>query len=289
MTETPPDINVNDWVGRSESALDTTSHSAHVGLAALLNRTAANNNRLHPLAHWLQFTPTAPTGDLGRDGHPVLGGFMPPLGLPRRMWAGSRVAFHSPVHVGQELKRTTTITGITPKTGSSGPLCFVELLHEIRADEIPAITDRQTIVYREDLVRDASAPSAARPPRADIPAPEGWEWSRSHRPDEATLFRYSALTFNTHRIHYDHPYATGVEGYPGLVVHGPLMATLMVDDFLQARPQANLVSFEFSARAPVFAGEKIHVVGRPDGVGGEKLAIINPDGEVSLTARIEYR
>lgn len=294
MTEsTPPEIDLSAWVGRSEQLVDIASRSAVIGLGAVLDQPVesreADTARLFPLGHWLQFTPTAPMSELGQDGHPRLGAFMPPLDLPRRMWAGSKIEYRSPITVGQRLERTTTIESISPKNGSSGRLCFVVLRHDITADGAPALTDRQTIVYREAVEVDPAAPSPQRPPRADTAAPTDWDWVLSERPVETTLFRYSALTFNTHRIHYDLPYTTGVEGYPGLVVHGPLLATYIVHSFLRQHPGAELTSFEFSARAPIFAREQIHIVGRADGEGAEELAVISPDGKPAVTARIEYR
>ncbi len=285
------------WVTRTESRSDVASRSAAVQLAALLDRpldrpaddAAAEPEQLFPLGHWLQFTPTAAQSELGADGHPRLGGFMPPLPLPRRMWAGSRIVFHRPITVGDRLDRVTTIESITPKTGSSGRLCFVVLRHDVSAAGSAALTERHTIVYREASPVDPAAPSPQRPPRDDSPAPEGWDWSFAHRPDEIALFRYSALTFNSHRIHYDLPYVTGVEGYPGLVVHGPLLATLVVDDFLHRHEGAQLTAFEFQARSPIFANEQLHVVGRADGPGAEHLAVIAPGGATAITARIEYR
>ncbi|WP_449279034.1 FAS1-like dehydratase domain-containing protein [Leucobacter sp. GX24907] len=284
------------------------SRSAAIGLHAVLDHPPtgpsigadanADAAMLFPLGHWLQFTPSAPMSELGPDGHPRLGDFMPPLdrppfNLPRRMWAGSKITFHSPIIVGQQLERTTTIASLTPKQGASGRLCFVVLRHDISADGQLAIVDRHTIVYREQAAADPTAPSAHHPPRPDSPLPEGWDWVRTRRPTETTLFRYSALTFNSHRIHYDLPYATGVEGYPGLVVHGPLLATYLVDGFLQARPHASVTAFEFSARAPIFAGEQLHVAGKNAAPGeqgnlADELAVIGPGGVPAITGRIEY-
>lgn len=287
------EIDLSAWVGRTATTTDIASRQAAVGLGAVLDRpldeAAADSAVLFPVGYWLQFTPTAPMSELGVDGHPKLGGFMPPLDLPRRMWAGSKVSFRSPIRVGQRLEKTTTIESITPKSGKSGRLCFVILRHDISADGELAVVEEQTIVYKEAVEPDPSAPSPQRPPREDTPAPDGWDWSRALRPSETTLFRFSALTFNTHRIHYDLPYATGVEGYPGLVVHGPLSATYIVDSFLAEHPGAEITGFEFSARSPVFAGEQIHVVGRADGEGAEALEVIAPGGGTAIRARIEYR
>ncbi len=292
----------SEWLGRSETVTDTASVTAATGLAAILDRPtpgagpdAGEPTTLFPLGHWLQFTPTAAMSELGPDGHPRLGGFMPPLPLPRRMWAGSSLEFHSPIGVGQELEKTTTIAQITPKNGSSGALCFVELVHEIRAAGTLAVTERQTIVYREAVAVDPQAPSPARDPRPDVEAPAGWDWSRSARPTTAQLFRYSAVTFNSHRIHYDLPYATEVEGYPRLVVHGPLTATLLLDAFLAERPGAQLRGFEFSARSPLFAGELIHLLGRDievaDDVAGshaQELIALAPTGKPAVKATVRF-
>lgn len=283
---------LSQWVGQSETVRDVASRTAAIGLESVLNRSldrdAAAEAELFPLGHWLQFTPASPMSQLGTDGHPKLGSFMPPLPFPRRMWAGSKVEFLSPIKVGQELQRLTTIDSITPKTGSSGDLCFVVLRHDVSAEGNPAVSEHQTIVYREAVDVDSSAPSPKRSPREDTPAPEGWDWVRSLRPDEKTLFRYSALTFNTHRIHYDLPYATDVEGYPGLVVHGPLSATYLLDSFVQQHPGLAVRSFEFSARSPVFVNEQVHFVGRADSAGSQELQVIAPGGEVAIRARVSF-
>lgn len=294
----------SDWVSRTETLEDVASRAVAVRLEAVLDR-AADPELLSPLGHWLQFTPDAAMSELGADGHPRLGGFLPPLPFPRRMWAGSEISYLSPIRLGQALTKTSTIESITPKEGRSGRLCFVVLRHDIDADGTPAIMERQTLVYRESAPVDPRAPSPARPPREDRPAPQDWEWARAVRPNEVMLFRYSALTFNSHRIHYDRPYATQVEGYPGLVVHGPLSATLLMDGFQQEHPEAQITGFEFSARSPLFAGEQAHVCGRAaetvDSAGGDEaaeagggtraqeLAVVGPEGSVAVRARISFR
>lgn len=290
-------VDFSDWVGNTETLHDTASGSAASQLAALLDRSldisAMPDAALFPLGHWLQFTPTALQSELGPDGHPKLGGFMPPLPLPRRMWAGSSIDFFRPIAVGQQLTRITTVESITPKNGSSGALCFVVLRHDISAQGSLALTERQTIVYREAPLVAFEQQSAQRPPRTATAAPEGWDWADPKCPDTTTLFRYSALTFNAHRIHYDARYATEAEGYPGLVVHGPLMATFILDSFLGRHTEAEVTSFTFQARSPVFAGEQIHVVGRAESSTSdsavEELSVIAPGGGVAVTARIEYR
>jgi 3-methylfumaryl-CoA hydratase len=281
------------WVSRSEIVKDVASRSAALKLAALLDQRSNPNvddeAKLFPLGHWLQFTPMTAGSGLGTDGHPRLGGLMPPLPLPRRMWAGSKIAFHSEISVGQSLSRKTTIESITPKNGSSGRLCFVVLRHEVNAGSTHALTEHQTVVYREAIPVGPAAPSPQRGPRDPTEAPPGWDWAHAVTLDEVTLFRYSALTYNSHRIHYDLPYATGVEGYPGLVVHGPLSASLIVSSFLRERPGAHLTAFEFSARAPVFVNEQMHICGRAADNYSFELAVVAPGGQLAVTARIEYR
>jgi 3-methylfumaryl-CoA hydratase len=281
MTET----NLQDWVGRTSTVTETADGERAARLATLLGRDGDQAAPLFPLGHWLHFSEDdVPMNELGADGHAALGGFMPPVPLPRRMWAGSDLTFHTPILPSQAIERTTTIESITEKTGSTGPLCFVVLRHEITADGKPATTDRHTIVYREA----ASAPegSAAKPPRADSPAPDGWDWTRSVRPNEVMLFRYSALTFNSHRIHYDHPYVTEVEGYPGLVTHGPLTATLLLDAFKSTHPEAAVTRYRFTAKSPLFANEQIHLVGRETESGVHELQAIAPGGKTAIAATV---
>lgn len=278
-------VNLQDWVGRTSTVEEVASGERASRLASLLGRQGDETDPLFPLGHWLHFSEDdVPMSELGTDGHVRLGGFMPPVDLPRRMWAGSELAFHAPIMPGQTMSRTTTIESVTEKSGSTGPLCFVVLRHEISADGVLATTDRHTIVYREA----ASVPegSGAQAPRADSAVPAGWDWSKSVRPDEVMLFRYSALTFNSHRIHYDYPYVTEVEGYPGLVTHGPLTATLLLDAFMTHHPEASVVGYRFTAKSPLFANEQIHLVGRQTEGGVHELQAIAPDGKVAIAATV---
>ena len=281
MTET----NLQDWVGRTTTATETADGERAARLATLLGHDGDQAAPLFPLGHWLHFSEDdVPMSDLGADGHAALGGFMPPVPLPRRMWAGSKLEFHAPIQPGQRIERTTTIESITEKIGSTGPLCFLVLSHEITADGNPATTDRHTIVYRE--ATSAPEGSAAKPPRPDSPVPEGWDWTRSLRPNGVMLFRYSALTFNSHRIHYDHPYVTEVEGYPGLVTHGPLTATLLLDAFMSTHPEAAVAEYRFTAKSPLFANEQLHLVGRETEPGTHELQAIAPGGKTAIAATV---
>ncbi len=208
------------WIGRSETLHDVIGATPVRALAATLDREPApveTGTPLPPLWHWLYFLPLHRASEIGPDGHAKRGGFLPPVPLPRRMWAGSRFDFRAPLRVGDRVARTSTIENVASKQGRSGPLVFVTVRHELRADggTEPALVEWHDIVYR-----DAKTPGEAEP--APQPAPADAPWQRELVPDDVLLFRYSALTFNGHRIHYDRRYVTEVEGYPGLVVHGPL-------------------------------------------------------------------
>lgn len=283
------------WVGRTQKATDIASQEKADRLTTLLAEVATcalpsaeSEEPLFPLGHWLQFTEDVALADTGTDGHPALGGFMPPVSGSRRMWAGSSLQFHGPIWPGQQLNRETMIESITEKSGRSGALVFVRLRHAISADGVPALTDRHTIVYRDAPTRtgddaDTTSGSAAAP-RPDTEVPAGWEWSRRVRPGPVMLFRYSALTFNSHRIHYDHPYTTTVERYPGLVVHGPLIASLLLRAFMDAAPDEPVTAYEFTARSPLFASEQVHLLGRRTDARTHELAAIGPADTVVMQA-----
>ena len=239
------------WIGRSETRRDIATAAPLVGLAALLDHDAAPPATVPPLGHWLYFLPDARQSAIGDDGHPRRdeGGLLPPVPLPRRMWAGGRVAFLAPIAVGAALTRVTTIAAIRAKRGSSGDLLFVTLQHDIVADGVPAIREEQDLVYR--AAATAATPSADPAPP---PAPEPADAVRRVTADPVLLFRYSALTFNAHRIHYDRDYARDVEGYAGLVVHGPLIATLLIDHARREMPTLAPRHFSFRAEAPLIDG-----------------------------------
>jgi 3-methylfumaryl-CoA hydratase len=247
------------WVGRQETAVDDITATPLAALAALLDREPvrpAAGDAIPLLAHWLYFLPLHRQSTLGEDGHAERGGFLPPVDLPRRMWAASRFRFLSPLRVADHVQRISTIQSITPKQGRSGPLVFVRVGHRIEVGTRAAIEEEHDIVYREP---PAPGTDAARAPSCTA------QWRREVRPDPVLLFRYSALTFNGHRIHYDRPYVTGVEGYPGLVVHGPLLGTLLIDALCQHAPDAQVVGYEFKALRPMFDTAPFQVCGRRDG------------------------
>jgi 3-methylfumaryl-CoA hydratase len=278
----PQDTDERDWIGRRELRRDVLTEGPLDRLSATLDRNDAplgQGDVAPPLAHWLCFLPDEPQSAIGPDGHAGRGGFLPPIhDLPRRMWAGSRIAFPGELRVGMTLVRRSTVTTVERKQGKAGPLVFVTVQHEIgEPDGPPLVIDEHDIVYR-----GLGGPAAT----AAAPAERG-EWRRSLRPDPVLLFRYSALTFNGHRIHYDRSYATEVEGYPGLIVHGPLIATLLLDLLRRKMPEARVESFAFRAMSPLFDGREMTVNGTPpDGDGVVKLWAANAEGGLAMKADV---
>lgn len=273
------------WIGRSFEQQDLLTPAALARFRATIDSAETGETAAQAI-HWCLCLPDAPTAVLGADGHPLRvdaeDSFMPPIALPRRMWAASDIHFLAPIRAGASIIRRSTIAAIREKTGSSGELVFVEIDHDTLADGVTTVRERQTIVFRE------AAAAAAPPPPAPVPAAEvpdlsDWTWQRTIVPTEAMLFRYSALTFNSHRIHYDRPYATEAEGYRGLVVHGPLTATLLLDLAQRELGTNALTAFTMRAQAPAFAGEPLYLVGRP-AEGGWALAAIGPDGRTIMAA-----
>ncbi len=249
------------WVGRRMSVDDLASLPPVAALSATLDRADPQpkpGDALPPLWHWLYFLEAKPASELGPDGHPKRGGFLPPVPLPRRMWAGSRLSFLQPIPLGAPIRRDSEILKVEVKEGRTGTLVFVTVKHLIHVHGVVAVDEEHDIVYR-------NAPKPGDPTPPPKPAPAAGTWSRGLVPDPVLLFRYSALTFNGHRIHYDHPYVTQVEGYPGLVVHGPLQATLMLDLVRRQKPDAKVAQFSFRALSPVFADRAVTVGGRPSG------------------------
>jgi 3-methylfumaryl-CoA hydratase len=274
-------IDLQDWIGRSETAHDVVTAAPYAALCATLDRPAQRPDAgtpLPPLWHWLYFLPMPRRSDIGPDGHAKRGGFLPPVPLPRRMWAGSQLEFHEPLRVGDAIQRVSTIEDVTQKSGRNGPLVFVRVRHDVtRGDGIRAITEYHDIVYRE-----MPAPGEAPPPPQPAPAAA---FEREWIPDDLLLFRYSALTFNGHRIHYDRRYVTQEEGYPGLVVHGPLLATLLLELLHEHRPEAQVARFEFRAMRPTFDTQPFFAAGAPGNDAREvDLWARDPAGALAMKA-----
>lgn len=270
---------LDNWIGKTVVA------DAHIaaGPARLMAATLDREIEYRPgdplpaAWHWLYFHESVRAGEIGDDGHPRRGGFLPPVQLPRRMWAAGRLQFAQPLRIGDDAERRSCIQAITAKSGRSGQLCFVEIEHEVTVRGERRILEVQTLVYRE---------AARGEPPPSLPAPVGAAYSVQYTPDPVLLFRYSALTFNGHRIHYDVDYCRQVEGYPGLVVHGPLVATLLLDQFEMHYPEAAVKAFEFRARSPLFSPQPFVVHGVREGDTGRAWAT-NHAGGLAMEATLE--
>ncbi|HEY4219581.1 MAG TPA: MaoC family dehydratase N-terminal domain-containing protein [Gemmatimonadaceae bacterium] len=248
---------LKQWIGKSESIDDVVTTAPLKALAATLDRddpTPHAGDPIPPCWHWLYFLPVHRESELGPDGHPKRGGFLPPVPLPRRMWAGSRIEFLRPLRVGSAIHRNSHIAAVSSKEGRTGTLVFVTVRHDISDEQGAVIAEEHDIVYRDN-------PKPGDPPAPTQLAPTTHDWMRTIEPDDVLLFRYSALTFNGHRIHYDRRYVTEVEGYPGLVVHGPLIATLLLDLLRRNLPDATVAKFSFRAMKPTYDVSAFQVCG----------------------------
>jgi 3-methylfumaryl-CoA hydratase len=271
-------------LGNSQTFEDVISAATMAAFAATLDRDEPfpeAGDETPPATHWVHFTPHDAQSQIADDGHPKRGSFLPAVPLPRRMWAGGEIKFLKPLRIGEAVRRVSEIASVDYKEGKTGPLVFVTVRHTVSDGDGIAVEENQNIVYREDADPNAPPP----PPR---PAPGKAVWQRTMTPDPVLLFRYSALTFNGHRIHYDHPYVTEVEGYPGLIVHGPLLATLLLDLCRRERPETPVATFDYRAVSPVFCQGSFSVEGEPDGDGAAKVWIMNADGALAMAADVTF-
>ena len=277
MTEKLDLDHLRQWIGRTSEARDIVTAQLVKGLRATLFQEIGEpkpGDAAPWTAHWCLAQPVFPMSQLSQDGHPTRGGFLPPVPLPRRMWAGGELEFFAPLRVGDEMTRTSRIADVTMKTGSTGVLCFVSVDHLITTPRGAAVRERQDIVYRDISTAPSSAPAKpAVPPVA--------QHRESHFADPVLLFRYSALTFNGHRIHYDRDYVTKVEGYPGLIVHGPLQAAFIVE--LAARLHDGTAPKKFSYRGlqPLFEGSEFSINAN-DTKAGMDLWTANSAGQPTM-------
>jgi len=274
-----------DWIGREEERSERIQGSVVEAMAATLDleRSPLAGEALPPGWQWLFFNPVVRRNALGIDGHPRRGGFLPPIELPRRMWAGSRIRYLADLPVQAQATRRSRILKIENKAGKSGLLSFLTVEHTISCDGTPCISEEQDIVYREATPPGAVA---ARAPTRYHGVPQ---WSRSFEPDTTLLFRFSALTFNGHRIHYDQAYARNEEGYPDLVVHGPLTATLLQQFALEHGAGRPLARFDFRGATPLFVGRAFQLEGRQVEDGALELWARGPDGELAMSATAAFR
>ncbi|RYX94986.1 MAG: acyl-CoA dehydrogenase [Comamonadaceae bacterium] len=270
------------WIGRSQTEHDLIAPAPLRMLRATLDQPAdAASTDVPTLWHWLYFLPSAQQSQLGEDGHPKRGGFLPPVPLPRRMWAGGQLEFYDALQIGDAASRTSTIDDVTVKSGRTGDLCFVKVRHELSSPRGLALREFHDIVYRPN-------PEAGAPAPAYETAPADAGWAETVTPDDVLLFRYSALTFNGHRIHYDRRYVTQVEGYPGLIVHGPLMATLLAGLGTRRNPGRRVKSFSFRAVKPVFDLHPFEVCGKMDGPDSASLWIRDHEGHATMRAAVAF-
>ena len=283
-----PDIDIEylqQWVGRMHTRCDVIAAAPVAALSASLNLPATRAVLGEPLPacwHWLYFHDLVPTAQLTPDGHAPRGDFLPLVPLPRRMWAGSHLRFAAPLLVGDEAQRVSTVEAVTHKHGRSGDLVFVTLRHQIFRSQMLAIDEEQRLVYRDQRVGDDNPTSTTAP--ASGPSSSVAQWHSDVSVDTVLLFRYSALTFNSHRIHYDRDYAMGVEGYDGLVVQGPLTATLLLELLHQELPSARIAAFEFRALRPLLANAPLRLQGRRD-EQAIHLWALDANGDLAMEAR----
>lgn len=274
---------LSQWVGRSQTSQDVITLSGVKRFYAALDQAVPADLGAASMApygyHWCLCLPDNPMSELGVDGHPKKGGFLPPVELPRRMWAASEVTFFSGLPIGEEITRHSQIASVKEKTGKTGALVFVEVDHQTDVRGQCAIKERQTIVYKDAATEPMPLPET------NAGTPSGWQVVQDIQPTTPMLFRYSALTFNSHRIHYDLPYAQDQEMYPELVVHGPLMATLALQ---LAAAHGELATFSYRGMSPAFCNQTLFLTGNFDGSTGE-LATIGADGRQCLTANANYR
>jgi 3-methylfumaryl-CoA hydratase len=272
---------LRESVGKTETASDEITPAPIAALSATLDIDAPRpraGDQVPPLWHWLYFLSIHRQSELSDDGHVKRGSFLPPVPLPRRMWAGGRFEFICPLRVGETYTRTSRIVDVQEKEGRTGALVFVGVRHEIGNADGVALTEEQDLVYRANAKSGDPVPV----PR---PALAGTAWKRSVEPDSVLLFRFSALTFNGHRIHYDRRYATEVEGYPGLVVHGPLIAILLLDLLRRHQPDAQVARFEFRSTSPLFDTAPFSLHGKPEGDGKTfSLWVTDAEGAPAMTA-----
>ena len=286
MTTTLDLDDLRTHIGRSQTATDVI----HAGPANFLRLAFGrpepefrDGDVLPPAWLGLYFLPRVASDALRPDGSPRDTGVVPPLSLPRRMFAGERVRFHAPVRIGETVRRETRLADISVKQGGTGTLVFATITSRVFGPSGLALEDERRTVFREEV----KAGERNQAPRRDSP-PGDAPWRRSITPDPVLLFRFSALTFNSHRIHYDRTWAMQVEGYPGLVVHGPLTTTLLIDFARDQNPGKQIASYATQARAPLFDTAPFELRGRPATSGrGCDLWAVTPDGTIAMSAEVE--
>jgi 3-methylfumaryl-CoA hydratase len=277
-------INLQDWVGKTEEIVDRIYTTPVKALALTLNYQefeAIEGNPLPEIWYWLYFLPLVSMSQVGPDGHPKRGGFLPPITLERRMWASGNLTFHQDLIIGEEIRKTSEIVKISEKEGKAGKLVFVTVKHLIQSARGVAAEEEQNIVYLH-------MPQSFVEPKPN-PVPDDLDWKEQYPIDPVLLFRFSALTFNGHKIHYDWKYATEVEKYPGIVVQGPLQALLLLESAQNHNPGRKPASFNFRAVRPLFAFDKVYLCGKSNSEGGHDIYTANKDRNIGMQATITWR
>ena len=273
---------IEDWIGKQETRSERIHQQSLNGFAALMDEPGPASDVVPPGGHWMYFLPTDRQSRIAADGHGMKGDFLPPVALPRRMWAGGRLTFHAPLRAGEMATKISTIKNVTEKTGRTGSLVFVTVEHLLKNEAGLCITEEHDIVYREAASADGGAKKEPQPAPADA------AWETTVTPDPVLLFRYSALTFNGHRIHYDRDYCLKEEGYPGLVVHGPLQGTLLMRLAVEKMGGRDLKEFHFRNFSPIFDTASFTLAGRPEGADGCTVWVRGPNGELAVEATARF-
>ena len=277
-------MSYDEWIGKVKDRNDSMAPEQLQRFEALMNRKPQSVTKGTPLpacAHWCYFTPIDMQSELAVDGHARKGDFLPPVELPKRMWAGGKITFKKPLLAGVPAEKKSTIIAINEKDGSSGKLCFVTIRHQISAKGALAIDEEQQLVYREES-EEGAHPIRTKP--LDIDS----DWKISTRPDSIQLFRFSALTFNSHRIHYDLDYVKKMEGYPNIVVHGPYLLVLMLDAFKNKDDGRVIEDVEYRAVGPVYLGEQITIHGKGVDNHRTELRVTGHEGNLAMTATVNW-
>ncbi|PHQ71997.1 MAG: acyl-CoA dehydrogenase [Sneathiella sp.] len=273
---------MTDWIGNHIECTEIIHPQSLDGFAALMDEDVPAPSVVPPGGHWMYFLPTDKQSRLANDGHTFKGDFLPPVDLPRRMWAGGRLTFHQPLAAGETAKKTSTIKSVTPKSGRTGNLVFITVEHEVSTANGICITEEHDIVFRDAPKAEGSAQKTPQQ------APTNGTWDITVTPDPVMLFRYSALTFNGHRIHYDRDYCQQEEGYPGLIVHGPLLGTLLMRLAVKNMGNRPLKKFDFRNFNPVFDIAPFTLTGKAEDDGKCSVWAIGPDGELAVSATAEF-
>jgi len=273
--------NLTDWIGSQEIRNETIHQQALDGFAAMMDDKEAASAVVPAGGHWMYFQSTDAQSNLAVDGHSYKGGFLPPVDLPRRMWAGGRLAFDRPLIAGDEVQKSSTVKSVAEKEGRTGKLVFVTVEHELSGPNGRCIHEEHDIVYRD--AADVNAP-----PKKPEMAPTNADWVKTITPDPVLLFRYSALTFNGHRIHYDRDYVKNEEGYPGLIVHGPLIGTLLMKLAIEKMSGKSLKKFSFRNFNPVFDTAPFQICGKQMDENACEVWATGPDGELAVSGTAQF-